>query len=70
MDVITAEKRNAAIKAKHLRHSGIVPCVIYGGALTESLSIQIDEITVNKIFKLQREGSKIKIKLDDQIILV
>lgn len=68
MDIITVEKRNEKTKAKQLRRSGIVPCCVYGGALQESLSIQIDQNTANKLFRVKREGSKIKLKLDDQLI--
>lgn len=70
MNTITAEKRSAKAKANKLRQSGIIPCVIYGGALQKSLLIQMDQRTVKKLFRLKHEGSKIQIKLDDQVIPV
>ncbi|MEF9918645.1 MAG: 50S ribosomal protein L25/general stress protein Ctc, partial [Eubacterium sp.] len=70
MDIITVEKRNTAKKAKQLRRSGFIPCVISGGALKEALSVQLEKTAADKLFKLNREGSRIQIKLDDQIIPV
>ncbi|MEG2174545.1 MAG: 50S ribosomal protein L25/general stress protein Ctc [Oscillospiraceae bacterium] len=70
MDLITVEKRNETMKAKQLRRSGIVPCVVYGGALETSLAIQMDKATMNKLFHQKREGSKIILKLDDLVIPV
>lgn len=70
MNTITVEKRNVNAKAKQLRRAGIIPCVVYGGKLQESLSIQISGHTANKLFRLYREGSKVQLKLDDQIIPV
>ncbi|QSX04974.1 50S ribosomal protein L25/general stress protein Ctc [Sedimentibacter sp. zth1] len=70
MDIITVEKRNEKAKAKQLRRSGILPCCVYGGSLPEAISIQMDQITANKLFRNNREGSKIKLKLDEQIIPV
>ncbi len=69
MDVITVEKRNPTAKAKQLRRAGIVPCVICGGALKSSLSVQLDQKVASKLSRLNREGSKLQIKLDDQVIL-
>ena len=36
MDIIKVEKQSGQAKAKQLRRSGIVPCCVYGGSLTES----------------------------------
>ncbi len=70
MNTIMVEKRNMTKKAKQLRRSGMVPCVIYGGTLKESLSVQMGQSIANKIARLKREGSKIQIKLDNQVISV
>lgn len=70
MYTITVKKREEKAKAKQLRKSGVVPCCVYGGAITESLSIQMDQQTTNKLFRQKREGSKIQLKLDDQMIPV
>lgn len=69
MDIITVEKRDTTKKAKQLRRIGIVPCVIYGGALKESISIQMDNTVAIKVLRNKHEGSKLQIKLEDQIIL-
>ena len=50
MDVIKVEKRNEQAKANQLRRSGLVPCCVYGGDLPESISIQMDQQTANKLF--------------------
>lgn len=68
--MITVEKRNAMTKTKELRRAGIIPCVIYGGALKESVSVQMEKSSANKLFNQKREGSKIKIQMDNQVIPV
>lgn len=70
MNTITVEKRNSNAKAKQLRRAGIIPCVVYGGNLQESLSIQISQHTANKLFRLYREGSKVQLQVEDQLIPV
>lgn len=59
-----AQKRDPAAKAKQLRRSGIVPCVIYGATLTESLCTQIDQSTARQLKRTKRNGSKVKIQID------
>lgn len=68
MNTITAEKRDASVKAKQLRRSGIVPCAVYGGLLPESLSIQTTQSDARQLLRSNREGSKIEIRLDGQSI--
>lgn len=68
MNMITVTKRDEKRKAKQLRRSGLVPCCVYGGALSESISIQMEQNIATKLFRSKREGSKIHLKLDDQII--
>ncbi|MDD3430348.1 MAG: 50S ribosomal protein L25/general stress protein Ctc, partial [Oscillospiraceae bacterium] len=70
MNVITVNKRDLTVKAKQLRRSGMVPGSVFGGPLTDSISLQIDEATVRKLFREKREGSKLKIDLDGKLILV
>ena len=69
MDIITVEKRNEKLKAKQLRKEGFVPCCVYGGNLPNSISIQMDQNTADRLFRELRLGSKIKLKLDDKIIM-
>lgn len=70
MDIIPVERRNEEAKAKQLRRAGIVPCCVYGGNLTESISIQMDQQTANKLFRVKRNGSKVQLKLEEQAIPV
>lgn len=68
MNIITVEKRNAATKAKRLRREGIIPCIVYGGNLAESLMIQINQSTAKKLLNYKREGSKIDLQVGEQTI--
>lgn len=70
MDIITVKKRSPEIKAKKLRRLGFVPCIIFGGNLKESISIQMEEADARKLIRLKREGSKVKLNLDGQVIPV
>ncbi|MFR7894447.1 MAG: hypothetical protein ACLU38_10645 [Dysosmobacter sp.] len=68
MDVIKVEKRNEQAKANQLRRSGLVPCCVYGGDLPESISIQMDQQTANKLFHTKREDSQVGLELDGRVI--
>ena len=68
MDVIKVEKRSEQAKANQLRRSGLVPCCVYGGDLPESISIQMDQQTANKLFHTKREGSQVGLELDSRVI--
>ena len=68
MDVIKVEKRNEQAKANQLRRSGLVPCCVYGGDLPESISIQMDQQTANRLFHTKREGSQVGLELDGRVI--
>ena len=70
MDVITVQKRDIGAKTKYLRRSGFVPGNIFGGTLQESIPIQMDETAARKLIRLKREGSKLQLVLDGQIIPV
>lgn len=67
MDIIQAEMRNPAAKAKQLRRSGIIPCVIGGAELKEPLLIQIDQNTARQLKRTTRAGSKVDIQVDGKI---
>lgn len=67
MDIIMAETRNPETKAKQLRRSGIIPCVISGADLKESLSIQLDQNTARQLKRTKRNGSKVDIQADGKI---
>ena len=64
MNTIMAQKRDQDAKAKQLRRSGIIPCVIYGAGLEESLSVQIDQKTAGQLQRTKRNGSKVDIQID------
>ena len=63
MDIISADMRTTNAKAKQLRRSGIIPCVIYGSGLKESLSIQIDQSTAQQLKRMKRNGSMADIRV-------
>jgi large subunit ribosomal protein L25 len=65
---ITVEKRNPAAKAKQLRRSGIVPCVIYGSSLEESISGQMGRETARQLLRKKHEGSTVKIQYEGTTI--
>ena len=64
MYTITVQKRDPAAKAKQLRRSGIVPCVIYGAGLKESLCVQMDQGTARQLKRTKRNGSKVNVQVD------
>ncbi len=68
MDIINVERRDPMAKAKHLRRVGIVPCSVYGGTLPEAISIQMEQQAANLLLRQKRDGSKIRLNLDGQII--
>jgi large subunit ribosomal protein L25 len=70
MEVITVSKRDFAVKAKHLRRDGMVPGSVFGGPLPDSVSLQIDEGIARRLVRYKREGSKLKLDLDGQLVPV
>lgn len=67
MDTVIAERRGRSAKAKQLRRAGVVPCVLYGADLDESLPIQISRNTARLLKRMKRIGSKVKIQVDEKI---
>lgn len=70
MDIVAVQKRDLAVKAKKLRRLGFIPCSVFGGTLKESVSVQLDEPTARKMIRMKREGSKLRVNLDGQVIPV
>ena len=68
MDQICVKKRDTAIKAKRLRQQGMVPGNIIGKSLPESVSIQMEETQARRLVRQLREGSKVSIDLEGQVI--
>lgn len=64
MDTILVQKRDPAAKAKQLRRSGTVPCVIYGSGLSESLSVQMERETARRLKRTKQSGSKVNVQLE------
>lgn len=70
MDIIKVGKRDFTLKAKQLRLSGFVPASVYGGPLADSISLQLDEASARALVRKKREGTKLKLDLDGQLISV
>ena len=70
MDVIKVSKRDFAVKAKQLRRDGKIPGSVFGGPLSDSISLQIDEDIARRLIRHKREGSKLKLDLDGKLIPV
>lgn len=68
MAIIKVEKRNEALKPKQLRQKNLVPCCVYGGTLTQSVSIQMDRQDANLLFRTKRQGSKVTLDFNGLLI--
>lgn len=67
MESMIAQRRDFTTKAKQLRRAGIVPCVICGTELEESLAIQMDKSTAMQLKRTKRNGSKVSIQVDGKV---
>lgn len=70
MEVVKVQQRDLEQKAKKLRRVGFVPGSIFGGTLSESVSIQMEEAAAKKIVREKREGSKLRLDLNGKLIPV
>ena len=70
MDMMNAEKRDFTMKAKRLRRNGLVPGSVYGGPLSESISLQMKEPETRKLLANNNIGSRLQLKLDGKLIPV
>lgn len=70
MDIIKVEKRDTRANVKQLRRAGIVPCCVYGGSLPNALSIQMEQKAADQLIRTKREGSKLRLELNGEIIHV
>lgn len=70
MNTINVEKRDFTRKPKQLRRSGIVPGNVFGGTLTEPISLQMPEATANKLFRDMREGSRLSLDVEGKVLPV
>ena len=65
MFVLNAENRSAGFKPKQLRRKGMIPGVLYGKNLKESLSIQFSRAEAASFLKANFTGSKVKLVIGD-----
>lgn len=66
MNTLTAEKRNLAIKAKKLRREGYVTGNVFGKEMKESIPVQMDKSTVDRLLKTCGKGSQIMLEIEGE----
>lgn len=66
MYLLNVEKRDQKIKAKNLRATGQVPGNVYGGTLTETISIQIPQKEAKKLLKTKAKGGRVQLHCDEK----
>lgn len=64
METLKVTKREANEKGNQLRREGLIPAVIYGKNLDNSISIKIDEHDLSKFLKNNTVGSQAELKVD------
>ncbi len=70
MENISVQKRDFAVKAKRMRRLGMVPGSVFGKNLAESISIQLEESVARRLISQKREGSKLLLNVEGQMIPV
>ena len=70
MNIVKAQERDLKDKAKRLRKAGIVPGVVFGGALPESIPIQMDHRVAGKLLREKNEGSKLTLGIGEKTFTV
>ena len=66
MNTLKAEKRNLAIKAKKLRREGYVTGNVFGKEMKESIPVQMDKSTVDRLLKTCGKGSQIMLEMEGE----
>ena len=66
MNTLKAEKRNLAIKAKKLRREGFVTGNVFGKEMKESIPVQMDKSTVDRLLKTCGKGSQIMLEIEGE----
>ncbi len=64
MTILKAEMRSTNTKPRQLRRKGIIPGVIYGKDLQESLSIQFTKSEIAQFLKSNSTGSRAELTID------
>ena len=70
METINVQKRDFNVEAKKMRRLGMVPGNVFGKSLTESISIQMEEVVARRLIRLNREGSKLVMNIEGQTVPV
>lgn len=63
MFALNAQNRDMGLKPKQLRRNGIIPGVLYGKNIDESLSIQFSQAETVRFLKTNSTGSKVELVL-------
>ncbi|OQA12909.1 MAG: 50S ribosomal protein L25 [Firmicutes bacterium ADurb.Bin356] len=63
MFALNAQNRDMGLKPKQLRRNGIIPGVLYGKNMDESLSIQFSQAETERFLKTNSTGSKAELVL-------
>ena len=66
MSILVGEKRDLNIRAKHLRNEGIIPGVLYGKSLDESISLQFPQKEVLAFLKFNSKGSIVELQVGEE----
>ena len=66
MNTLKAEKRDMAVKAKHLRREGYVVGNVFGKELKDSIPIQMNKKDVDRLLKTDHKGSQIMLDIEGQ----
>jgi len=66
MTVIKAKNRDIKSKGKQLRRDGIIPGVLYGKHLKESLCVQFSQSEVEQFLKTNSVGAKVEVEIDGE----
>lgn len=66
MYTLNTENRNTGLKPKQLRRGGIIPGVLYGKNLEESISIQFPKKDVIRFLQSNSTGSKTELVIGDK----
>ena len=70
MENMRVQKRDVTVKAKKMRRLGMVPGNVFGKSLPEPISIQMEENEARKLIRRKREGSRLSLDVEGQIIPV
>lgn len=66
MTTIKLDKRQEGLRGRQLRRQGIIPAILYGKHLEDSISVQLSELVANKLLRSRFIGSKIDLEIDGE----